>query len=145
MNIAKAVVVLGLSLALAAGCRKEMQKDQVQSGDISAAGEYSLTETYEVTGGPQKGMKGESVYTLLLRRDGNGTHVVLENFANAYSVQAELKNDSLFIRKQQFPYTTDSVTIRGAGKVSGSAITIDYSSGGPAGQIKGICVGVKMR
>jgi hypothetical protein len=104
---------------------------------------YLIKENYEVIAGELNGMKGNSEYTLRVNKsDEDENMFTLENFANSYKAKAILKNDSLFIPSQQFPYYESHVTIDGKGKVSNDTLYYEYFSGGPAGQIICKCIGV---
>lgn len=118
------------------GCGGDVRKAQARPFEAPHGEAYKLTERYEIVGGPSEGMTGESVYTVRVTlADGDG-QCVIDNFANAYTVRAVVKDDSLFIPIQKFAYYDDSVSISGVGRLRSDTLSLDYMSGGPAGQIK---------
>lgn len=125
------------------GCRKEIQKLYDKSKEKIITGSYSLIEHYEVAEGPQAGAQGSSEYTIQVRADSVHQYILFENIAQAYTLSGTRSGDSVFLVTTKFPYHTGSVTISGYGKFNGDSIFLELSSGGPAGQIKSICRGIK--
>lgn len=139
-----AVCVAGFgALLFLSGCMKEALQGETDTETAAWNGRFAVTEQYEVTGGPREGMKGESQYTITLSKLPSDTVVVIERFANAYTVLAYVKGDSLFIERQQFPYYDEHVVLSGAGSMSRNELSLIYYSGGPAGQITCVCRAVK--
>jgi hypothetical protein len=105
--------------------------------------EYRVKDSFEVVAGEYTGTKGETEYTIRISDiDAEARSFAMENFAGEYKVKATIRGDSISIPSQEFPYYESHVTILGRGKVAGDSLYLEYFSGGPQGQIEGICIGV---
>ena len=139
----KRIEYLLVVVLLAPGCRKEVQKPLDESKEKEITGSYSLIEHYEAAEGPQAGAQGSSEYSLQVRADSVHQFILFENIAQAYTIRGTRSGDSVFLVTTKFPYHAGSVTISGHGKFNGDSLFLELSSGGPAGQIKSICRGMK--
>jgi hypothetical protein len=142
LNMKSVIVWVGVIFFLSA-CIRDAQKEQSISREKHLSGRYALVEQFEITEGPQTGMKGESSYIVDIRPDVTPGFFVIGNFANAYDLRAQEKKMIFVINKQKFLYYNDSVTITGGGKFNDDSLYLECVSGGPAGIITSICRGKK--
>lgn len=95
---------------------------------------YAVKESYKVVAGELTGNNGFYDYnmTVGIKTDS----LVFDNFARSYKLSATLKDDSIFIAPQSFPYNNSRVTISGKGIIKKDSLFVEYISGGPMGQME---------